>query len=146
MSKTSEVVNVIVHETLAHIDNPIVSRSAEVLIPLILDPQIGRRIVDLVATQLRAQLHGPRETVWVSKDGLTLIHKQVRVAVMSHAVRDPVALQDQTLLMAVIADNMNASAYGTDVLAQTLNNGLTDARYAYYQGYVLILDEDDGEE
>lgn len=137
MSKLYEITNKIVHEILSHAQHPI-SRD-EAVIPLMVDVQKAQEVLHNVAVQLRAR----GEAVWISKDNLTLIHKQVRMHIDPSAIQHPTSLQDLVLLMAVVPEKPQISAYGQEVFTRILSSSLTDARYAGYQGYVVTLEDEE---
>lgn len=136
----SDAVSKIVHEILAHASNPV--HGDEVTIPLLIEMQPGIELIRSVAMQLR----GHRENVWISSNGQTMIHKQIRVYVDATAMANPIAVRGETSLMCVISRHTELSRYGQGVLADTLNNSLMSARFAGYQGHIIALKSEDAAE
>lgn len=137
MSNLTDITNRIIHEILSHAQKPITSDEA--VIPLLIDVQKAQEVLHNVAVQLRAR----NEAVWISKDRLTMIHKQVRMFIDPAAIHNPTSLQDFVFLTAVMPEKPEITAYAREVLDRIVSSCLTDARYAGYQGYVLTLDDDE---
>lgn len=134
-----EIVDKAVHEILMHAEQPI--HADEVTIPLLMDAKNGIELIRQIAAQLRAR----EETVWVSTNRMTLVHKHVRVYIDPQGYQDPVHIRSETLLMCVLEHNPETSKYAAGVLRNTLRESLTSALFAGYQGYILYLKEEEDE-
>jgi hypothetical protein len=135
-----DAVSKVVHEVLAHANNPI--HNDEVVIPLFVDTQQGIELIHSIGAQLRG--HG--EHVWIAANRQTLIHKQVRVYVDANGITNPISVRGDTALMCIIDRHTNLSRYGQGVLAGTLSNSLMLARLAGYQGHVIALRVEDADD
>jgi hypothetical protein len=132
---SSELAQLMAHQIAQHALNPI--HDDEVVIPIVVeDFEVGKQIIRDLAQLLR----NDEMPAWISKTGREMIYGKLRVFIDNAPMDDPLALRDQTCLMAILPPIQRMSAYKRSVLDEVLNQSLMAARLMGYQGFVHVLD------